>query len=251
MGFVELFAEVRAVATAYPGAYEETPWGELAAKVNKKAFAFYTGTDAKLSITVKLRDSHIAALEMPECSPTGYGLGRHGWVSASFTDEESFDLPTVLGWLEESYRAVAPKRLSKTVPEGGPLPGEEAPIPELPADAPDVIVVSDDALRAARAVRGLAASGIRGHRATTSDLDALADADAAAIVVDLGRSASIALELAGHLALLHFDCPLVLAGIRDAKFEATARQTLPAASAWLRSPPGDDRVIAQVVAVVR
>ncbi|MCB9677353.1 MAG: MmcQ/YjbR family DNA-binding protein [Alphaproteobacteria bacterium] len=250
MGFPALLAEIRSVATAYPEAYEERPWGELAVKVRKKAFAFLSASDTGMSITTKLPESRQAALALPWCEPTHYGLGKHGWVTARFADPADVDVPTVLGWLEESYRSVAPKTLAKAVPAGGPVPGAEVPLPAVPDAAPGVVVVSDDPLRAERAVRGLAERGLRGLRASTADLDDLADVDAAVIVVDLGRSASIALGLAGQLALLHFDCPLVLAGIRDSRAEEAARAGVPGAALLSREPPGDAAVLDQVAALL-
>ncbi len=248
--FQDAFAELRAVAGAYPDAYEEQPWGELVLKVRKKVFVFLAASDESLSVTTKLPHSGEAARALPYCSPTGYGLGKHGWVSARLTDPDTVDLPTLLGWLEESYRAVAPKTLARKVPEGGPVPGSEVPLPELDAGAPEVVIVSDDPLRAERCVRGLAHRGIRGLRASTAYLDALADTDAAAIFVDLGRSADIALELAGHLAMLHFDCPLVLAGIRDGRSEESARKAVPGATVFSREPPGDPSVVDGVAGLV-
>ncbi len=262
MTFTALLDELRAVANAYPEAYEERPWGELASKVRKKAFAFWFVRDAPevgedgsekrpvLSATMKLTDSHADALALPQVEPSGYGLGKHGWVTARFHDPAEVDVPTLLMWLEESYRRVAPKTLARKVPAGGPVPTSDDPVPDPPADAPVVMVVSDDSLRAARALTGLATREIRGIRTTTADLDTLADADAQVFVVDLGRSASIALALAEQLALLHFDRPLFLAGIRDARAEEAARSALAGASGvvFLRDPPGDPRVLDAVVA---
>ncbi|MEZ4321180.1 MAG: MmcQ/YjbR family DNA-binding protein [Myxococcota bacterium] len=248
--FQNALAELRAVAGAYPEAYEESPWGDLAVKVRKKVFTFLGATDASLSITAKLPESREAALALPYCEPTHYGLGKHGWVTARIRDADELDLPMLLGWLEESYRVVAPKRLGAQVPPGGPIPGSEVPMAPVPDGAPEVVVVSDDVLRADRCIRGLAERGLRGLRASTADLQDLADASAAVLLVDLGRSASVALALAGELALVHFDCPLVLAGIRDGRSEEAARTAVPGA-AWLsREPPGDPSVLERVAALV-
>lgn len=240
----ELLAELRAAACAYPEAYEEQPWGDLAVKVRGKVFAFYGVRDGSFSVTAKLPRSREAALAMPGVAPTHYGLGKHGWVTGRFPPEDA-DLPTLLGWVDESYRAVAPKTLGRSVPEGGPLPLSEGPLPELSPAAPRAVVVSDDPLRAARAIRALAASGVRAERRTTGDLDALAADAPDVLVVDLGRSASIALRLASELAVMHFDCPLVLAGLRD---EAGARAVLPPDASFHREPPGHPEVVASTVA---
>jgi predicted DNA-binding protein (MmcQ/YjbR family) len=99
-------------ALALPAAYEDHPWGESVAKVNKKVFVFL-GIDEEspnLGMTVKLRDSHELALMAPGAEPSGYGLGRSGWVSIPFRDTTP-PIGVLTDWVEESYRIVAPKRL--------------------------------------------------------------------------------------------------------------------------------------------
>jgi len=50
-------------------------------------------------------------LMLPFAKPTGYGLGKSGWVSASFTAKERPPLDLLREWIDESYRAIAPKKL--------------------------------------------------------------------------------------------------------------------------------------------
>jgi predicted DNA-binding protein (MmcQ/YjbR family) len=99
-------------ALSLPGAYEDHPWGEDVAKVGKKVFVFLgTGEDpATHGMSVKLDDSHSQALSAPGAEPTGYGLGRSGWVSIPFRDGTP-PLPVLEDWVEESYRRIAPKQL--------------------------------------------------------------------------------------------------------------------------------------------
>ena len=47
--------------------------------------------------------------------PTGYGLGRSGWVTARFGPGDDVPLDLIRRWLVESYRAVAPKKLGVLV----------------------------------------------------------------------------------------------------------------------------------------
>lgn len=99
-------------ALTYPEAYEDFPWGEQVAKVNKKIFAFLGREDAEsVGIAMKLPDSHEFALTFASVSPTGYGLGRAGWVSVDCEHPACPGVDLLLDWLDESYRAVAPKRL--------------------------------------------------------------------------------------------------------------------------------------------
>ncbi|MEV5238709.1 MmcQ/YjbR family DNA-binding protein [Streptomyces cinnamoneus] len=106
---------VRDFALSLPGAVEEFPWGDSAVvKVNKKIFVFLgeEGNAASPAISAKLTDeeAHGHALAVPGAAPTGYGLGRSGWVSIPLTGP---DTPAELlcDWVEESYRTIAPQRL--------------------------------------------------------------------------------------------------------------------------------------------
>ena len=104
---------LREFALAFPGAWEDHPWGESVAKVGKKVFAFFGVPEAggSLSLSVKLPDSCDEALSMPFTEPTGYGLGRAGWVSSRFAPGQDPPVDILCDWIEESYRAVAPKKL--------------------------------------------------------------------------------------------------------------------------------------------
>ncbi len=78
---------LRAFALDYPGAHEEFPWGERVIKVKGKVFVFL-GPDEALGLTVKLPQSRLMALGLPFASPTGYRLGKSGWVTAQFGPRE-------------------------------------------------------------------------------------------------------------------------------------------------------------------
>ncbi len=93
-------------ALGLPGAAEDFPWGERVVKVRGKIFVFLGGTSP--SITVKLVESHPHAMSVEGASPTGYGLGKAGWVTVPVS---ALDHETLCDWVEESYRIVAPKRL--------------------------------------------------------------------------------------------------------------------------------------------
>jgi predicted DNA-binding protein (MmcQ/YjbR family) len=107
--------ELRGYAMALPGAYEDYPWGERVAKVGKKVFAFFGTGQGGVSLSVKLPESSTVALMLPFTAPTGYGLGKSGWVTASFEPNEVPPLDMLREWIEESYRAVAPKKLVATM----------------------------------------------------------------------------------------------------------------------------------------
>ena len=101
--------KLRDFALTFPQSTEDHPWGERAIKVKGKVFVFLSRYQGKLNINVKLPVSNAAALELPFTEPTGYGLGKHGWVMASFSPGDDIPLDLIREWIDESYRAVAPK----------------------------------------------------------------------------------------------------------------------------------------------
>ncbi len=96
-------------ALAYPGAWEDHPWGETVVKVGKKVFLF-AGADesAPARVSLKLPESAEEALGFDGVEPTAYGLGRSSWVTVPLRRAPRGLLED---WIEESYRAVAPKAM--------------------------------------------------------------------------------------------------------------------------------------------
>ena len=99
--------KLREFAVSLPEAREDHPWGEDVVNVRGKIFVFL-GVAGSRRMTVKLDESHGHALALEGAEPTGYGLGRSGWVTVP-VDAASFDV--LRDFVEESYRLVAPKRL--------------------------------------------------------------------------------------------------------------------------------------------
>ncbi|MFJ8134976.1 MmcQ/YjbR family DNA-binding protein [Streptomyces sp. NPDC096013] len=116
-------AKVREFALGLPGAVEEFPWGESVAKVGRKVFVFLGVGDGSHppGMTVKLTDeaAHAHALTAPGAEPAGYGLGRAGWVRVPLAGQGVPAAELLCNWVEESYRAIAPKRLTAELDAGG------------------------------------------------------------------------------------------------------------------------------------
>ncbi len=103
---------LRRHALDFPEAYEEFPWGDRAIKVAKKIFVIMGYDPATgLSVTVKLGDAGEEAVQLPFVEPTGYGLGKSGWVTARFVRGDEPPVGILRDWIGESYRLVAPKKL--------------------------------------------------------------------------------------------------------------------------------------------
>ena len=109
------FEALRTHGLSLPEAVEEFPWGHSALKVRRKTFVFLNKEEHELSLSVKLPVSRDFALIFDFAEPTGYGLGRSGWVTARFGAGEEIDLDLLKRWIAESYRAVAPKKLAALV----------------------------------------------------------------------------------------------------------------------------------------
>jgi predicted DNA-binding protein (MmcQ/YjbR family) len=112
-----LARRLRAFVQTFPGAWEDHPWGETVAKVGPKVFVFGLGlgldkrSDEPPGIAVKLKASHGAVAKRSFASPTGYGLGKSGWLTLRLDLSEAPNERELQAWIEESYRLVAPKKL--------------------------------------------------------------------------------------------------------------------------------------------
>lgn len=115
-----LIQTLRKFALSFPQTREDHPWDHSAFKVKGKVFLF-VGADADgWGMSVKLDESHSAALSKPFASPTRYGLGKHGWVSAKFGPNDDAPVNLLKRWVEESFTVIAPLKVLKE------LEGEEA-----------------------------------------------------------------------------------------------------------------------------
>lgn len=125
--------ELRAFGLAYPGAHTKSPWpGHCDLAVKNKTFAHMSIEGAPFSMSCKLPHSSAVALSLPFAEPTGYGLGKSGWVTAKFAPHEVPPVDLLKAWIDESYRAVAPKTLVKELDARG---GTSAPSPKAATKA--------------------------------------------------------------------------------------------------------------------
>jgi predicted DNA-binding protein (MmcQ/YjbR family) len=106
---------LRKMALALPETTEDFPWGHRAIKVRGKAFVFLVQERDALVLSVKLPRTGYQALALSYTAPTEYGLGKSGWITARIPRKA-----TATGsyacqareWIEESFAAVAPKKLA-------------------------------------------------------------------------------------------------------------------------------------------
>ena len=92
--------------------------GEPTFRVGGKNFVF--ASPEATTITVKLPTDEASAVVStdPRATPTGYGLGRHGWVSIDLTGRlGAARWREIEEWVRTSYTLVAPRRLARIVLE--------------------------------------------------------------------------------------------------------------------------------------
>jgi predicted DNA-binding protein (MmcQ/YjbR family) len=133
-----ILKQLRAHGMAYPGVGFKSPWpGHMDLAVKDKTFAYLSLEGEPLGVGCKLPKSSAMALMLPFCKPMAYGLGKSGWVSASFADHEP-DVEMLKAWIDESYRAQAPKKLVASLtaaPAEAPAPAKK-PAAKKPAAKP-------------------------------------------------------------------------------------------------------------------
>ena len=105
---------LRKAALVYPDTVEDFPWDHHAYKApNKKGFLFLTGlADGGFDCSMKLPFRNHDALKIKGAEPTGYGMGKSGWVTFTFAAKAKPPMTKLIDYLDESWRAVAPKKLS-------------------------------------------------------------------------------------------------------------------------------------------
>jgi predicted DNA-binding protein (MmcQ/YjbR family) len=91
-------------------------WGdEPTFRVRGKNFVFSDQAATSLSLKLPKEEAAAVVATDPAVEPSGYGLGRHGWISltvASDTDWQQLE-----EWVRTSYTLVAPKKLARVVLE--------------------------------------------------------------------------------------------------------------------------------------
>jgi predicted DNA-binding protein (MmcQ/YjbR family) len=133
--FTAAFSALRKIAMRYPDTREDHPWGHSAFKVKGKAFLFVSHEQEFLGVTLKLPQSRYDAVRLPFVSPTGYNLGRSGWVTAKFVKGDEVPLEMIEEWIAESFRAIAPRRVLDKL-DGQPPTKQAAVKPRKKAKRP-------------------------------------------------------------------------------------------------------------------
>ena len=110
-------AKLRKFALSLPEATEGTSCNKATFKAGAKNF-FFLGEQSGpgpggFTTMIKLTEAEslAEAKKLSKSQPDNYSLGTNGWLSGTFSKGEGPPTKMFQGWIEESYRALAPKKL--------------------------------------------------------------------------------------------------------------------------------------------
>ena len=89
--------------------------GQPTFRVRGKNFVFTDKEASGLSVKLPKEEAEAVVATDKTAEPTGYGLGRHGWVSVTIGRDTKARWQQVEEWVRTSYTMVAPKRLAQVV----------------------------------------------------------------------------------------------------------------------------------------
>lgn len=110
-------AALRKIALAYPETEEGSSCNKISFKAGNKAFLYVGDNGDYYSIMLKLVASYQEAEVLASRFPKIYHPGKAGWVNAVFTPPEAPPRGLLKLWIDESFRALAPKKIVAILPE--------------------------------------------------------------------------------------------------------------------------------------
>lgn len=103
---------LRSAALAFPETSEGTSCVNRAFKVRKKNFLFVGEKEQTVRVMMKLGPSLQEAAALQDAR---IAVGKTGWVTINFANDDPLDAELLVGWVRESFRVLAPKRLLVTL----------------------------------------------------------------------------------------------------------------------------------------
>jgi len=92
--------------------------GEPTFRVNGKNFIFSNPEATSISVKLSKDEAEAVVSTDERAAPTGYGLGRAGWITVAIGNRISkARWIEIEEWVRTSYTLVAPKKLAKLVIE--------------------------------------------------------------------------------------------------------------------------------------
>jgi hypothetical protein len=114
-------AELTAYGLTFPETIVGQGWASLRAlDVRTKTFVLFGAKGEPLdalTVVMKLPISAPMAEELSFVRPAKGWYKQHNWMTAHFGADDDIlsEMQTLKGWLKQSYVAVAPKKLSRTI----------------------------------------------------------------------------------------------------------------------------------------
>ena len=85
-------------------------------RVRGKNFVFCNEDATSLSVKLTKDEAAAVVATDKDAEPSGYGLGRHGWIAVRLPDPAGTDRwEELVEWVRTSYTLVAPKTLARRV----------------------------------------------------------------------------------------------------------------------------------------
>ncbi len=113
------FERIEKLALGLPEAQRvdiEAWGGEPTFRVRGKNFVFANHEGTGITVKLSKEEAEAVVATVDDAHPTGYGLGRHGWISVDLPKRLSRDRwEEVEEWILTSYTLVAPKTLARQV----------------------------------------------------------------------------------------------------------------------------------------
>ena len=112
-------ARLEAIAARLPDAQrvDVAEWGDHPTfRVRGKNFVFCDHDARQMTVKLPKDEAEAVVASDPHVEPSGYGLGRHGWVVLTLPAKPSAKRwAQVEEWVRTSYTLVAPKALAQQV----------------------------------------------------------------------------------------------------------------------------------------
>ena len=104
-------AALRKIALSFPETVEGSSCNKLSYKAGKKAFLYLGEDDESYNLMVKLPDSYAEAEQRAKKDSEIYHPGSSGWVKCVFPASKAPPKGLLERWIEESFRALVPKKI--------------------------------------------------------------------------------------------------------------------------------------------
>ena len=102
---------IRQIAESFPEVSVGTVCNKDAYKARSKNFLFLWADDTEYKLKLKLADNLPEVQKLAKAEPEFYSFGSSGWVDIEMPLKKSPPKAMLRGWIEESFRLNAPKKL--------------------------------------------------------------------------------------------------------------------------------------------